>query len=227
MTAAVEEPPRALPLPTRVRKLLGRVRRSFQLDRFDIFARPVPDSGAFQSPDGYTFSWAAEGDIDACDEFHTELDENERRLGEARLGFGHLAVLARDAAGTVVFSMWVNPRCLNVPGEVKRRLGEHQWFIYKAFTSPEHRGRKLYQAGMRFTLAEMARRGLTELVGYAHVKKQVSRKGLARLDFEERGRYWALSVPGWNRTLLSSRLRKCFPDAVPRSDVLTAAPPPS
>jgi len=230
VSTSVEDVPQSAPLPVRVRKVLGRVRRRFQLDRFDVFARTVPALEAFAPPEGYVYAWAVAGDIAGCEEHHTELDDRQRAEGEARLGLGHRAVLARDGAGAVVFTMWVNPRCLNIPGEVKRRLAPDQWFIYKAFTSPDHRGRKLYQAGMRFVLTEMAREGLRELVGYAHVKKKVSRKGLAALDFEERGRYWALSIPGLQRTLLSPRLRKCFPEAVPRThavaQVLAAPPPP-
>lgn len=228
MNSSVEELPSGAPIHVRLRKALGRVRRRFQLDRFDVFARLVPATEPFEPPAGYEYAWAASGDVATCDEYHTELDARERAEGEARLALGHRAVLGRDEQGEVVFTMWVNPHCLNIPGEVKRRLAPDQWFIYKAFTSPDHRGRKLYQAGMRFVLCEMAREGLRELVGYAHVKKRVSRKGLAALDFEERGRYWALSMPGLQRTLLSSRLRKSFPDAVPRTNAVArvlAAPP--
>jgi hypothetical protein len=118
--------------------------------------------------------------------------------------------------------MWVNPRCLNVPGLLKRALGPRQWFIYKAFTSPEHRGRKLYEGGMRFVLAEMRRGGLEELVGYAHVKKAVSRKGLAALAFDSAGGVLQLSAPGARWTRLSPALRARFPREVARSGVMAA-----
>ena len=103
----------------------------------------------------------------------------------------------------MVFSMWVNPRNLNVPGMIKRGLASHQAFIYKAYTSPEHRGRKLYGAGMCFVLSEMAALGLERLVGYAHVNKKISRKGLARLEFESQGQAWSLMAPGLRRVIVS------------------------
>jgi len=213
----------ATPSPlVRVRRLLGRVRRRFTVDTFDVFLRPVPREGAFVPPAGYEFRWGTAADVERCDARHTELDERERREGVHRLGFGHRVVLGLSA-GTTVFTMWVNPRNLNVPGLMKRALGPGQWFIYKAFTSPEHRGRKLYESGMRFVLFEMRAAGLSELVGYAHVKKDVSRKGLAALEFASAGRARLVDWPGLRFTRLSRELSGRFPRAVPRSGVMMGA----
>jgi len=210
----------SLPPHVRLRKLLGRIRRRFAVDVFDVFVRPVPGDASFASPDGYEFAWGTAGDLARCDPFHTELDERERAEGQRRLGFGHLLVIAFHR-GVPVFTMWANPRNLNVPGLMKRRLEPHQWFIYKAFTSPEHRGRKLYENGMRFVLTEMRRRGLAELVGYAHVDKGVSRKGLAALAFESVGRVTRVDFPLLCFTRLSPELAARFPHAVPRSGAMT------
>lgn len=210
----------------RLRKRLGRLRRRFAADTYDVFVRPVPADATFEPPPGYAFRFGTPADIEGCDPFHTELDEAERRAGLARLALGHRVVLGL-AGDTVVFSMWVNPRCLNVPGLLKRALGPHQWFIYKAFTSPEHRGRKLYESGMRFVLAEMRRAGRTELVGYAHVKKAVSRKGLAALAFGSAGRVVQLDLPLWCQTRLSAELRAKFPREVPRSGAVKVERGPS
>ena len=211
------ETPRSL--LTRTRKALGRVRRRFQLDRFDVFARRVDPDLAFEAPEGYVFRFGTPEDIEGCDPFHTELDERERREGVLRLSFGHQVVLGLHEE-TVVFSMWVHPRNINVPGSIKRRLGPHQSFIYKAFTSPEHRGRRLYGAGMRFVLCDLARQGKTELIGYAHVKKTVSRKGLASLDFRSVGGFTDVEFPGFRRTLVSAELRDSFPEPLERSGVM-------
>jgi hypothetical protein len=213
------EAPRNSPL-VRVRKLLGRIRRQFAVDTFDVFVRPVPAPGPFEPPPGYVFDWGTPADVERCDVFHTELDERERAQGVQRLGLGHKLVLGQQLTqqgGLIVFTMWVNPRNLNVPGLMKRALGPGQWFIYKAYTSPEHRGRKLYESGMRFVLCEMRSSGLTELVGYAHVKKDVSRKGLATLQFASAGRVTQLAWPGLKLTFLSRELRARFPREVPRS----------
>ncbi|MEQ1894024.1 MAG: hypothetical protein ABL998_15895 [Planctomycetota bacterium] len=205
----------------RLRKALGRVRRRFVLDTFDVFVRAVPRAARSEAPAGYTFRWGTPADVERCDPRHTELDEEERRTGVLRLGLGHRVVLGL-AGDVVVFSMWVNPRCLNVPGLTKRALASDQWFIYKAFTSPEHRGKKLYEGGMRFVLAEMHAAGLRELVGYAHVKKAVSRKGLAALEFASAGRLTQLDWPLLKRTFLSKELLHRFPREVTRS---AAIPP--
>ncbi|HVS19262.1 MAG TPA: hypothetical protein VMT18_11725 [Planctomycetota bacterium] len=212
----------ALPAPlVRVRKLLGRIRRAFAVDRYDVFVRRVPADADFADPQGYRFRWGDPQDVLGCDEFHTELDGRERREGAARLGLGHRVVLGLSG-DTPVFSMWVNPRCLNLPGILKRALAPGQWFIYKAYTSPEHRGRKLYQSGMRFVLAEMRRTGLQELVGFAHVKKTVSRAGLAAVEFEDAGRLVHVHWPVLEFTRVSPRLAQRFPRAVPPSGALSA-----
>ena len=213
----------------RLRKFLGRVRRRFVMDTYDVFVRPVPPDASCAAPEGYELRFGTAEDVERCEPHHTELDERERREGVRRLALGHRVVLALHgpAPGTIVFTMWANPRNLNVPGLMKRALGPGQWFIYKAFTSPEHRGRKLYESGMRFVLAEMRRTGLVELVGYAHVKKAVSRKGLATLDFASAGRVTQVAWPGLRLTLVSRELRRRFPREVPRSGAVTAETSPT
>jgi hypothetical protein len=206
----------------RLRRALGRIRRRFALDTFDVFVREVPDARELLgAPDGYELRWASAHDVARCEERHTELDERERREGIARLELGHRCVIALSG-DTVVFSVWENPRNLNVPELLKHRLAPHQSFIYKAFTSPEHRGRHLYEAGMRFVLEELRRAGKGELVGYAHVKKDVSRRGLARLAFASAGRVWQIVVPGWRRTFVSRALAARFPEELPRSRAVQA-----
>ena len=207
------------PLHVRFRKFLGRLRRRFNVDRYDVFLREVPAEDApLASPAEYGFAWGTPEDIAGCDEFHTELDERERRAGVARLGYGHKVVVAFHG-DEIVFSMWVNPRNLNVPGLMKRALAEDQWFIYKAYTSPDHRGKKLYQSGMRFVLSEMRAAGKRQLVGYAHVKKRISRRGLAALSFTSGGRAVQYDCPGLRRVSLSSELVRAFPRALEPSGV--------
>ena len=207
----------------RARKLLGRIRRRLAIDRFDVFARATPSSPEeLGAPEGYVFRWGTAEDIAGCDEYHTDLNDGERREGIVRLGFGHRVVIALHE-GLVVFSMWENPRNLNVPGLVKRRLSPQQSFIYKAFTSPDHRGRRLYEAGMRFVLADLAAQGKRELIGYAHVGKWISRKGLAALRFESVGRIRLCDWPGWRRTFVSRRLAARFPEALARTNAAARA----
>jgi hypothetical protein len=75
---------------------------------------------------------------------------------------------------------------------------------------------------MRFVLLEMARLGLRELVGYAHVNKAVSRKGLAALTFHSAGRVYRVDIPFFERSFLSKKLRAKFPEGLPRSGAVRA-----
>lgn len=207
-----------LPVFARLKSAAGRVRWSIVWDTYDVFVRDVvAEDAVFEAPDGYRFEWGTADDVLAFDAHHTELDVTARARGAERIGLGHRVVVGRSDDGVAVFTMWVNPRNLNVPGYVKRRLGDHQVFIYKAYTSPDHRGRKLYQAGMRFVLADLAERGMTQLVGYAAVTKTVSRAGLSRLAFRSAGTFkgYGYRRPWFVAT--SSALVASFPDAVART----------
>lgn len=208
----------------RLKKALGRLRRRFVWDPYDVFVRPVPDDPRVAPPEGYSFRWGTPEDLARCEALHTELDERERSEGTQRLALGHRLVLG-TFGGLTVFTMWVNPRNLNVPGLMKLRLAPTQWFIYKAYTSPEHRGKKLYEQGMLFTLREMAAEGLTELVGYAHVKKTISRKGLAALSFRSAGTLLLVDFPSFRHVFLSKKLRSHFPETVARSGAVPASAP--
>ncbi|QDU67800.1 hypothetical protein Pla86_28880 [Planctomycetes bacterium Pla86] len=206
-----------------LRGVAGAIRWSFVFDRFDVFVKPVEAEHVdFTPPPGYSLRFGSPEDLAACTQRDTELSPRDREVGARRLEVGHRLVVAipdgDDPASTgPVFTMWVNPRNLNVPGSLKRALGPDQVFIYKAYTSPEHRGRKLYQAGMRFVLADLASRGAKELVGYAHVAKGVSRRGLDAVGFGSVGGFLTLGFKRWQWTLADAKLRRRFPRAVPRS----------
>jgi len=76
---------------------------------------------------------------------------------------------------------------------------------------------------MRFVLEDLAANGKNELIGYAHLKKRISRKGLAALRFESVGKMYFLDVPGLRHTFVSRELASHFPEAVPRSNVMAPA----
>ncbi|MFN0206806.1 MAG: hypothetical protein ACKVS6_10915 [Planctomycetota bacterium] len=215
-----------------IRRALGRIRRAFVYDFFEVFARDVrAEDTEFKNPPGYRFLLATVPHIAACDELHTELNERERNEGIARIKMGHDCVIAfpttvinsnTNTNPPAVFTMWINWNNLNIPGHIKRRLLPNQAFIYKAFTSPAHRGRKLYESGMRFTLAELHRRNKTELLGYAHVKKTVSRKGLAAVEFRTIGSFRTIGFGSFMITFSSRALRSALPNAL-RSSTRAAA----
>ena len=210
-----------------IRKALGRVRRSVVLDVYDFFVCRFSEHSeglaVAQPPEGYAIRFASAEEVAAADVVHTELDEQERAEGVERLEFGHRCV-AIFHGDLMVFSMWENPRNANVPGLVKRKLGEGQSFLYKAYTSPEHRGMRLYQAGLAFALRSIAAEGKAETVGYAHIKKKASRAGLARLGYHTVGRVRQLTVPGLCRTWADSSFDVSFPVKVPRTGAVAEYP---
>lgn len=217
-TTAEVRPPRRGPLGL-LRRAAGAVRWSFVNDRFHVFVRTVTDDHAsFEAPEGYRFDWGTAEDVLACEEFHTELGLADREAGAARLELDHRVVIGFDLeSGRAVFSMWVNPRNLNIPGAIKRALAADQVFIYKAFTSPEHRGRKLYQAGMRFVLHDLRQRGGREVVGYAHLAKRASRGGLGALGFDSVGGFATRGFRRWQRSFPDADLTARFPRTVART----------
>ncbi len=202
-----------------LRRLLSAIRWSLVFDRFDVYARGVLATDRdFRAPDGYQFRFGDAQLLDRAQLRHTDLKPLDLEHGRLRLESGHQLVCGLHA-DTPVFTMWVNPRNLNVPGELKRRLNPDQVFIYKAFTSPDHRGRKLYQAGMSFVLAELAQSGRREVIGYAHTGKRASRSGLDRVGFTSIGHYRVCGVRERRRILVSARLDRRFPERVARSGV--------
>lgn len=211
--------PAAEPAQVGLRRALSRLYWNLHWDRFDVFVRPVSTADAdFRAPAGYRFVFGGADLLSRCEALHTELDARDRERGARRLELGHRLVLGlTEPGGLPVFSMWVNPRNLNIPGQQKRALNPEQQFIYKAFTSPQHRGHKLYQAGMAFVLQDLCRRGQRELVGYAHTDKHSSRAGLARLGFESVGHYRAVGYGRHQLILNSPALLRRFPRRVPRS----------
>ena len=221
----MNQSPQRSPL-LRVRKALGHVRRSVSIDVFDFFtlasssATEIPEP--ILLPDGYSMRFATEADVGQAEVEHTELDEREREEGVVRLGLGHRCI-STFFGSQMVFSMWENPRNANVPGLVKRRLRADQSFLYKAYTSPEHRGRRLYQAGLAFALNSIAAEGKSTAVGYAHVKKRASRAGLARVGFGAIGRVRQLVAPRVRRTWPDRAFNSAFPEAVPRTDAVRKA----
>ncbi|MFT5289829.1 MAG: hypothetical protein ACI8QS_001739 [Planctomycetota bacterium] len=210
-----------------IRKALGHVRRSVTFDVYDFFICRYSEHSeglaAAQPPAGYAIRFASTEEVTGADVLHTELDERERIEGVTRLGFGHRCV-AIFHGDLMVFSMWENPRNANVPGLVKRKLSDGQSFLYKAYTSPEHRGQRLYQAGLAFALRSIAAEGKAETVGYAHIKKKASRAGLARLGYHEVGRVRQLTAPGLHRTWADSAFDVSFPDKVPRTGAVAKHP---
>lgn len=200
-----------------LRRTLSDLRWSVHNDLHDAFVRPVREEDREpREVEGYELRFGAPADLDAATEYHTELTPTCVEHGRRRLEIDHRLVVATHD-GLPVFTMWVNPRHLNVPGELKRKLSPDEVFIYKAFTSPDHRGKRLYQAGMALVLRDLAERSMRRLVGYAHVKKGASRAGLARLGFESAGTWRTVGFKGLRHPICSREFEANFPERVPRS----------
>ncbi len=210
-------PPSHAPSKGRLRRALSDLRWSVHNDRHDAFVRNVlPADCERPQVEGYELRFGTDADLDCATLHDTELTPACIEHGRRRLEIGHQFVVA-TSDGLPVFTMWINPRHLNVPGELKRKLKDDEVFIYKAFTSPDHRGKRLYPAGMALVLSDLAQRSMRRLVGYAHVKKGASRAGLARVGFETAGSWRTVGFKGLRRALCDREFESNFPVRVARS----------
>lgn len=200
-----------------LRRALSDLRWSIHNDLHDAFVRNVlPADLEPPKVQGYELRFGTAADLDRATLHDTELTPRCIEHGRRRLEIGHRLVVA-CWDGLPVFTMWVNPRNFNVPGQVKRKLQHDEVFIYKAFSSPDHRGKRLYQAGMALVLCDLAENSMRRLVGYAHVKKGASRAGLARVGFEAAGGWRTVGFKGLHRALCDREFESNFPEQVPRS----------
>jgi RimJ/RimL family protein N-acetyltransferase len=65
-------------------------------------------------------------------------------------------------------------------------------YMYKAFTHPDYRGRRLYGVGMALALKALAERGITKLVTTVHTNNFASLSSCRRLGYQRIGRFWTL-----------------------------------
>ncbi len=86
-------------------------------------------------------------------------------------------------------------------------------YMYKAFTHPDYRGRRLYAATVALALKNLAHRGVTKLVTTIEWTNFASLRGCRRLGFQELGRLSTIG-PTRHRIAFTSRAAKsrgiCF-----------------
>lgn len=82
-------------------------------------------------------------------------------------------------------------------------------YMYKAFTHPDYRGRRLYGAGMALALKALEERGITKLVTTVHTNNFASLASCRRLGYEQIGRIWTLGR-GHRRWAIKPQTAKKF-----------------
>ncbi len=119
-----------------------------------------------------------------------ELDEESIR----RAGAGHdLCFAALDGSRLAAYGWYalgsVEARHnygvpLSYPADVA--------YMYKGFTHPDYRGRRLHGVGMALALQKLAARGVTRLVSTVEWTNWASLRSCERLGYERLGRVWSV-----------------------------------
>ncbi|HEY5896769.1 MAG TPA: GNAT family N-acetyltransferase [Burkholderiales bacterium] len=130
-------------------------------------------------------------------------------------GFVSEAIRRGDACygvcrgGRLISSSWYSTRPTPIgPPEAVAHFDAQWVYMYKAFTQPSHRGRRLYEAGVRRALEHYRAKGARGLLSYVEATNLDSLAALRRMGFRIFGsayllrlfgRQFAFSSPGCRR----------------------------
>jgi ribosomal protein S18 acetylase RimI-like enzyme len=78
--------------------------------------------------------------------------------------------------------------------------GDRYVYMYKGFTHPAHRGKRLHAIGMTLALQHYQRRGYRGLISYVESNNFSSLNSVRRMGYEIFGSVWALRVFGMHLT---------------------------
>jgi hypothetical protein len=99
---------------------------------------------------------------------------------------------------TLAFCGWVQFNERRPGGSTRLVVPPHSAFIYRCFTRPEFRGRRIYPAAMAYLLAKLKADGIRQAyIDYA-VSNIASAKGVRRVGGVPIGSYWVYQL-GWRR----------------------------
>jgi len=116
-------------------------------------------------------------------------------LAEGDECFGLLAGGALAAYG------WYSRRPTPIdPPDLVLDPGNHYVYMYKGFTHPTHRGKRLHAIGMTLALQHYQRRGYRGLISYVESNNFSSLNSVRRMGYEIFGSVWALRVFGMHLT---------------------------
>lgn len=163
--------------------VLGRLARWAGLKIFYVYVRPVmraqPLAGALAP--GYTFQRMSESElVTFADDEALQMPRDFVRQAMARgdVCFGVLR------EGRLVAYRWYG-----LSGSTPAELGLHFHYAtsgraygYKAFTLPEHRGRRLHLQTVKDTDAFLLARGVTHVAGYIETHNFASLRNNSRLE---------------------------------------------
>ncbi len=99
-------------------------------------------------------------------------------------------------------------------------------YMYKGFTHPEYRGKRLHAIGMNLALREYLSRGYKGLVSYVESNNFSSLKSVYRLGYQDIGLIAAWKLLGRPTIVASRGCRKfdlCFRPTEPRAEIAVPA----
>jgi hypothetical protein len=95
---------------------------------------------------------------------------------------------------------WYSTRPTPVNGELVLRFDRAYAYMYKGYTLPAYRGRRLHGIGMARALSALAGEGQKGLVSYVKSNNFASLKSCYRLGYTDFGRVFAIRLGGRYRT---------------------------
>jgi hypothetical protein len=128
------------------------------------------------------------------------------------------------SGGTLAAYSWYSRRATRIdPPDLVLHHGERYVYMYKGFTNPGHRGRRLHAIGMTLALQHYLAGGFTGLVSYVESNNFSSLNSVFRMGYETSGAIYVLRLFGIHLTYASAgceelgvRIEPVAPDVLSR-----------
>lgn len=152
-------------------------------------------------------------------------NEISRRFLDEALRRGDRCFVIRDGT-RVASTSWYSTRATRLgPAELMLHFYPQHVYMHKAFTHPDYRGQRLYEAGVRAALDYYAAKGARGLICGVEATYLDSLKACARMGFRPFGslyvirifgRHFAFSSPGCRRFGFRVEAQRSSPAFTPR-----------
>jgi hypothetical protein len=136
------------------------------------------------------------------------------------------------AGDTLASYGWYSRRPTRIdPPDLVLHPGDRYVYMYKGFTHPGHRGRRLHAIGMTMALQHYLARGFRGLVAYVESNNFSSLKSVFRMGYETFGTIYVLKIFGIYLTHASAgcqsrgvRIEPAIPDFMSHAGALDGGP---
>jgi len=176
------------------RVVLIRILRGFHIED--------PDPAYLGVPEGYRCGFLDERTLAGCcgrEEYELTEEFLRRALGKGDECYGIVA------GGTLVAYGWYSKTATEVTEGLRLSFDPRYIYMYKGFTHPQHRGRRLHAIGMTKALEAYRQRGHRGLVSFVDADNFDSLKSVHRMGYRcfgslfvvrILGHYLSLATPG-------------------------------